>query len=154
MNKKKAGQLIGVLMGLTMSFCLSLIGMVSAGQFSIPGFLKSFVISFLISLLLGLLIPVRKISTSLVRKHGLKPGSLKARLVESLVTTVTYSPVMTLIMVWMAWKQAVSQGARIPFGAMLVKSELISLVAAFLISLVAAPLWTSLVMKRVNSSPE
>ncbi|MBQ1878427.1 MAG: hypothetical protein II161_06400 [Erysipelotrichaceae bacterium] len=154
MNMKKAGQLIGLLMGLTMSFCLSLIGMVSAGQFSVPGFLKSFVISFIISLLLGLLIPVRKISTSLVRKCGLKPGTLKARLMESLVTTLTYSPIMTLIMVWMAWKQATSHGARIPFGPMLLKSEIISLIGAFVISFLAAPLWTSLVMKRVNSSLE
>ncbi|MBQ4251553.1 MAG: hypothetical protein II704_00750 [Erysipelotrichaceae bacterium] len=154
MNMKKAGQLIGLLMGLTMSFCLSLIGMVSAGQFSVPGFLKSFVISFIISLLLGLLIPVRKISTSLVRKCGLKPGTLKARLMESLVTTLTYSPIMTLIMVWMAWKQATSHGARIPFGPMLLKSEIISLIGAFVISFLTAPLWTSLVMKRVNSSLE
>ena len=146
MNMKKAGQLIGVLMGLTMSFCLSLIGMISAGQFSIPGFLKSFVISFLISLLLGQLIPARRISDSLLGKYELKPGTL--------VTTLTYSPVMTLIMVWMAWRQAVSHGARIPFGPMLVKSEFISLIGAFVISFLAAPVWVSLVMKKVNSSPK
>ena len=128
--------------------------MISAGQFSIPGFLKSFVISFLISLLLGQLIPARRISDSLLGKYELKPGTLKARLLESLVTTLTYSPVMTLIMVWMAWRQAVSHGARIPFGPMLVKSEFISLIGAFVISFLAAPVWVSLVMKKVNSSPK
>ncbi len=154
MNMKKAGLLISVLMGLTMSFCLSLIGLLSAGQFTLPGFLKSFLISFAVSLLLGQLIPARRISDSLLRKHDLKPGTLKARGLETLVTTLTYSPVMTLIMVWMAWKQATSHGARIPFGPMLLKSEIISLIGAFVISFLAAPLWTSLVMKRVNSSPE
>ena len=94
---KKAGLLISVLMGLTMSFCLSLIGLLSAGQFTLPGFLKNFLISFAVSLLLGQLIPVRRISDSLLKKHQLKPGTIKARLVESLVTTVTYSPIMTLI---------------------------------------------------------
>ena len=61
---------------------------------------------------------------------------------------------MTLIMVWMAWRQAVSHGARIPFGPMLVKSEFISLIGAFVISFLAAPVWVSLVMKKVNSSPK
>ena len=40
---------MSLLMGITMSFVLSLIGNLSSGMFTVPGFLKSFCISFLIT---------------------------------------------------------------------------------------------------------
>ena len=53
---------MSLLMGITMSFVLSLIGNLSSGMFTVPGFLKSFCISFLISLIIGFIIPIKKIS--------------------------------------------------------------------------------------------
>ena len=150
-DMKIAGMKISLLMGLTMSFCLSLIGMLSSGQFTVPGFLKSFAISFVISTVLGLLLPIKKISTSLCKKHGLAPGSVKGRIVDALITDLLYSPIMTLIMVYMAWKQATSHGARIPFGGMLLKAEIISFVAAFILGYAVAPVYESLIMKEFGT---
>ena len=135
-------------MGGTMSFVLSLIGMLSAGQFTVPGFLKSFLISFAISVVLGMLVPIKKISDGLMKKFDLKPGTLKTRFLEALVADVAYSPVMTFIMVYMAYRQASAHGARIPFGPMLLKSECISFVAAFVLSFIITPLYTKLIFKK------
>ena len=95
---KKAEIKMSLLMGLSMSFVLSLVGMMSAGQFTVPGFLRSFLISFAISMILGLIIPVRRISTAILIKTGIKPGTLKANLLEALVSDLAYSPIMTFIM--------------------------------------------------------
>ena len=61
---------MSLLMGTTMSFVLSLIGNLSSGMFTVPGFLKSFCISFLISLIIGFIIPIKKISDALCEKAG------------------------------------------------------------------------------------
>ena len=145
---KRAEIKMSLLMGGTMSFVLSLIGMLSAGRFTVPGFLKSFLISFAISVALGMLVPIKKISDSLMKKSNLKPGTLKARLLEALVADVAYSPVMTFIMVYMAYRQASAHGAKIAFGPMLLKSECISFLAAFILSFVITPLYTKLVFKK------
>lgn len=151
--EKKIGREIGILMGLSMSFVLSLIGMVSAGQFTVRGFLLSFVISFAISLLIGMVIPMKKISDSVIAGCKARPGSLKARILEALVTDVLFSPLMTFIMVFMAHKNATAHGARIPFGPMLLKAELISFVAAFILGFLLAPVWTGLVLKKNGINP-
>ena len=147
-DMRKAGMKMSLLMEGTMSFVLSLIGMLSAGKFTPAGFLKSFLISFAISLVLGMLVPMKKISDGLIKKFSLKPGTLKARLLEALVSDVVYSPVMTFIMVYMAYSQATAHGAKIPFGPMLLKSECISFVAAFILSFILTPLYTRLVFKK------
>ena len=74
---------MSLLMGTTMSFVLSLIGNLSSGMFTVPGFLKSFCISFLISLIIGFIIPIKKISDALCEKAGARPGTLKARIIAA-----------------------------------------------------------------------
>ena len=83
---KKAEIRMGLMMGAAMSVTLSLIGMLSSGQFTIPGFLLNVAISFVISFVLGLIVPVKRISNSLIEKLGLKRGSLGARLADTLVS--------------------------------------------------------------------
>lgn len=139
---------MSLLMGLSMSCILTLVGMLSAGQFTIPGFLKSFLISFVISMCVGLIIPMKKVSDWVLKKCEARPGTLKARVLEALVSDVLYSPLMTLVMVYLAYRQATSHGARITFGPMLLKSELISFVAAFILSFILMPVFMSLVIKR------
>ena len=145
---KKAGLKMSLLMGATMSFCLSLIGNLSSGNFTLRGFLTSFLISFAISFLLGLLIPMKKISNSLISRYGLEPGSVKARLLEALVCDLSYSPLMTLVMILFAYHQATSHGARIAFLPMLLKAEAISLVAAFILSYLITPIYSRLIFKK------
>ena len=153
MNMKKIGLKMSLLMGLAMSFVLSRIGLLSSGKFTVTDFLKSFVISFVISLIIGLLIPMKKISDWLLNRFNAKPGTMKARIIEALVSDVLYSPLMTFIMVYMAYRRATAHGARIPFGPMLLKSEIISFIAAFILSFVLTPIFLKILMKG-NSAPE
>ena len=148
MDMKKPGQKMSLLMGLSMSCVLTLIGLLTAGKFTIQGFLTGFAVSFVISMIIGLIIPMKKISDSLINRFDLKPGSLKARLLEALVSDVLYSPLMTFIMVYIAWRQATAHGARIPLGPMLLKSEIISFIAAFILSFILTPVFMKIVMKR------
>lgn len=148
MNNKKISREISLLMGLTMSCVLTVVGLVSSGQFTFQKFLISFPLSFIISLIIGLFIPMKEISNTLVRKCHFTSGTLKARLLEALVTDVLFSPLMTFIMVFMAWKQATAHGARIPFGPMLLRAEIISFIAAFVLGYLVTPVITGFVLKR------
>ena len=153
MDMKKIGMKMSLLMGLSMSFVLSRIGLLSSGKFTVGEFLKSFIISFLISMVIGLIIPMKKISDSLLVKFNAKAGTTKARVIEALVSDVLYSPLMTFIMVYMAYRQATSHGAKIPFGPMLLKSEIISFIAAFVLAYVLSPVFLKLLMKG-NGMPQ
>ena len=151
MDMKKAGMIMSLLMGLSMSFLLTMIGLISARQFTFGAFLRSFAISFMVSTLIGLIIPVRKISAAILRKRSAKPQSTEARLLEALVTDICYSPLMTFIMISLAHRQAVAHGAKIPFGPMLLKAEVISFIAAFILNLLITPLFARMVMKNVRA---
>lgn len=148
MDMKKVGHEMSLLMGLSMSFILTIVGMLTAKRFTVPGFIKSFLISFVISMIIGLIIPMKKVSDGVLRKCETKPGTLKARILEALVSDVLYSPLMTLVMVYLAYREATSHGARIPFGLMLLKSEIISFITAFILSFILTPVFMKIVMKR------
>ena len=154
MNNKKISREISLLMALTMSFTLTVVGLVSSGQFTLQKFLISFPLSFLISLVIGMLIPVKEIGEALVSKCHLTKGTLKARLLETLVSNVLFSPLMTFIMVYMAYKQATAHGARIPFGPMLLSAEIISFIAGFILIFVVTPVITGFVLKRNGIGPK
>ena len=147
MDIKKQARTMGLLMGLTMSLTLTLVGLLSSGQFTFKGFIINFLISFTISQLLGLIIPIRKLATSAIQKAKLKLGTIKARLLDALVSDLCYTPIMTFIMVFIAYKQATSHGARIPFGPMILRSECISLIIAFIVIFFISPVLMKLVFK-------
>ena len=148
MDMKKAGCQMSLLMGFSMSCILTLIGLLSAGKFTVIGFLSSLLISFVVSVIIGMIIPMKNISDGLLKKFNLKAGTLKARVLEALVSDVLYSPLMTFVMVYLAYRQAVAHGARISFGPMLLKSEIISFIAAFVLSFVLTPVFMKFVMKK------
>ncbi|MBR2546033.1 MAG: hypothetical protein IKE93_07710 [Erysipelotrichaceae bacterium] len=148
MDMKKAGYKMSLLMGLSMSFILTMVGMLTAGQFTVPGFLKSFLISFVVSMIIGLIIPMRTVSNKVLKKLDARSGTLKARILEALVSDVLYSPLMTLVMVYLAYREATSHGARIPFGPMLLKSEIISFIVAFILSFILTPVFMKTVVKK------
>ena len=64
------------------------------------------------------------------------------------ITNIFYSPIMTFIMVFIAYKQAVSHGAKIPFGPMLLKSEVISFIASFILIFFITPVYQKIVFER------
>ena len=141
---------MGLLMGLSVSFLLSLVGTLSSGAFTIPSFLISFLISFCISTIITKIIPIRKVTSSLTEKLKQKPGILKYRLVETLISDLLMSPLMTFVMVCIAFRQATAHGARISFWPMLLRSEIISFIAAYLALWFLTPLLLKMVLKNTG----
>lgn len=148
MDVRKISQEMSIVMGATMSCVLSLVGLIQSGNFTLVSYLTSVIMSFMLCTIVGLIIPAKKISNSLAARMQLQPGSIRARLLDSLVTTLVYSPLMTFLMVYMAYRQATSHGARINFGHMLLKSELISFAVAFVVSFIISPIYLKLIFKR------
>ena len=153
MNMKKIGITMNILMGVTLSFFLSLMGNLTAeGGFKPVAFLASFAVSTIISLIIGFVIPMRKLETGAVKTMGLTERSLPANLISALISDLIYTPVITLAMIALARKMAMKMSnghADLPpFGVMFVKSLIISLIVAYIIILIATPVYLKLVMKK------
>ena len=125
---RKAGFKMGICMALTLSFVLSFVGTFTSGHFTFPNFLISFVLSTIVSIIIGLIVPIGKVMTTASRKAGLKPGSVGARALESLICDLIYTPLITFLMVFYAYSHAVQNGA--PEG-MLLKMYVTSLFICF-----------------------
>lgn len=147
---KKVGMTVSVFMGVALSFCLSLVGNLlgsrQSGAFSVPGWIISFVISTVISLIIGFLVPMKRISDSIHSKNG-GPRSVKARLIDTLVSDLIYTPIITLAMVFMAYRNAVSGGAQIPFLPMFLSSLVVSLIVAYILIFILMPIFLKLSLK-------
>lgn len=149
---KKIGMQMSILMGVTLSFCLSLVGNLmgarQSGGFSVLGFLISFVVSTIVSLIIGFLVPMKKVNDSVCGKMNLAPGQMSTRLMESLISDLIYTPVMTLLMVFLAYRQAVGHGAQIPFLPMFLSSLVVCLIVGYVLIFIFMPLYMKLVMKK------
>lgn len=144
---KKIGIEMSLLMGVTLSFFLSLTGILSSGKFTVPGFLISFVVSLIISLIIGFLVPMKKVNDSLDARLGLKPHTLKTRLFESLISDLIYTPIITLIMITMAYRNASANGAPVQYVPMLIGGLVLSLIVGYVLIFIFMPLFMKLVMK-------
>ena len=133
-----------LLMGSTLSFCLSLTGLLTSGHFTWMGLLFNFLISFVISCVIGRFYPMHKVSVFLDKKFGLKRGKLSTHLVESFLSDCAYTPVITFVMVFIAWKQATAHGASISFGVMFGFSLLISMITAYILIVILIPVFVRL----------
>ena len=154
---KKIGMTVSICMGITMSFFLSLIGTGMSGHFTVTGWLVSFLISAVVSLLIGFVIPMKKVTEGVCRVLKLKPRSLIARCVESLVSDLIYTPLMTFIMVFLAYKSAISHGApaeSMNLGKMFWGSFGICLAAGFLLIFILMPLFVNIAMKKNGVDPQ
>lgn len=144
-------------MGLSLSFCLSLTGLLSSlgkTEYTVPRFLVSllinFAISFVISMVIGLLVPMKKVNDSLGRKLGLQPGKLGTRLFESLISDLIYTPVITLTMVFIAYKQATSHGAKMPFLPMFLGSLALCFTVGYVLIFFLTPLFMKTALKKAG----
>lgn len=99
--QKKVTRIMNILMGVTMSFCLSLFGTATSGHFTVVSWLISFVVSTLIALIIGFLINQKKLSDSINDKLGIKNKWGRLAL-GSLVSNIIYTPLLTIIMVALA----------------------------------------------------
>lgn len=98
---KKIGRTMSLFMGLVMSFSLSLTGNLLSGHFAIRNFLVSFACSFMLSLLIGFLIPMKPLSDKACEKVNAKPGTIKAKLTSAVLSSLIYTPILTISMVFM-----------------------------------------------------
>lgn len=141
---KKIGRRMSILMGVSLSFCLSLLGNLTSGHFTLPGFLISFAVSTLISLIIGFLVPMKKVGDGLANALHLKPRSLPAHCAESFVSDLIYTPVITLAMVALAWKMATSHGAQMPFLPMFLHSLVLSMIVGYVLIFILMPVFFKL----------
>ncbi|WP_044915166.1 hypothetical protein [Butyrivibrio sp. WCE2006] len=145
------GRQMGIRMGILMSFFMAIIGPLSAGHLTIPGFISGFIISSIISIIIGLIIPVGKVTGAVCKKLKLERGKLLTRIVESLISDIIYTPVMTLAMVAFAYNMAMRQSggmAQNSFLPMFLHSCIICFVVAFFLILIFQPLFMKMLMKK------
>ena len=148
---RKIGRQMAIRMGILMSFCLSLVGILSSGHFTVPGFIISFILSTIISLIIGFIIPIGKVTAILCARMRLQRGAFGTRVFESLVSNTIYTPVMTLVMVAFAYNMAMRQSegmAQIPFVPMFLKSLFICYVVGFFLIFIFQPLLLKQLMKK------
>ena len=150
---QKIGMKMGLLMGLSLSFCLSLYGNLKSGHFTIPAFLVSFLISFVISVIIGVVVPMPKLEAGVCEKLGVNQRSPGGNALTSLISDLIYTPVITLAMTLLAYKQATAHGASIPFLGMFIGSLLISLLIGFVLIILLKPLFLKLVLKSNGITP-
>lgn len=152
MNMKQIGMKMSLLMGVSLSLCLSFTGNLFSGHFTIPGFLTSFLISFLISLIIGFFVPMKKVGDVVTEKAGLTPHTLPARALESLVSDCIYTPFITLCMTTLARYTAIRHGQEMPpLLLMFLKSLLISMIIGYVLIFLVSPVFLKIAMKNSGS---
>ena len=144
---REFGKKMNILMSGTMSVVLSLFGTLTSGQFTWMGFLSSVVISFIVAFLIGLLIPSKKITADFDQKHGIDPNSTKGRLVNTLISDLIYTPILTLVMVFVAWR---GTGGAAPFLPMFFSSLIKMLIVAYILIWFVEPVLVKIAMKGTD----
>ncbi len=146
-NMKKVGMRIGMMMGAVLSFFQALAGLLSAGHFTLPAFLSSFVVSMLVSWGISCLVPVHRLSRGASRKCGFAPGTLKARLVETLVSDLIFTPVMCFFNIFLAWRNASAHGAPARLLPMYLRALPLSLALGYVLVFIFTPICVRLAVK-------
>ena len=95
---KKIGLIMNVLMGVSLSFVLSLTGLIASSHFQVRAWLLSFFLSFVLSLLIGFFVPVRKIALSLCKKLNLSERTLASHCADSFVSDSVVVSVSLLVL--------------------------------------------------------
>ena len=159
LRMKRIGRRISILMGITLSLCLSLVGNLFLAEdgFKFGDFILGLCISLTISLLIGFIVPMKKVNDSVDRTFKLRPGSMAANAVEALVSDLIYTPIITLVMTLVAWKMATSHNpqADIPYLPMFLKSLAVCMAVGYVLIFIFAPLYTRLVVgkRRMPAGP-
>ena len=131
MDMKKVGRKMSMLMGITLSFCMSLIGNITSGNFKVPALVTSFLV-----------------------RLGLEEHSLGARCIESLVADLIFTPVMTVAMVSFAYMMAKKHDEAMPYVPALLRSLGIGLVLGFMLAFVLTPVYLKIAMKGAGPDRE
>lgn len=125
---KKRAMLYGLLMSIFISLFLSLYGLCSAGQFTVPKWLVSFALSAVISIIWGFIIPMKKISMAIDKAM---PNRIVAFFINALVSDIIYTPLITAIMIYLAARKA-----PVPFSVLYLKSIPACFIVCFFVILI------------------
>ncbi len=148
---KNIGREMGIRMGILMSFCLALTGTLSSGHFTPVGFIFSFIVSAIISILIGFVVPVGKITGDVCRKAGFEQGTIKERLLSSLISNLIYTPLMTFVMVLLAYTMVMKQSggmAQLSFLPMFLHSLVICFIVGYILIFIFQPLFMKQLLKK------
>lgn len=148
--KKAVGRKMTLFLGLILSFFQPLVGQLTSGHFTIPGYLLSFAISAVIGLAIGFLVPIGRITRAASAKAKLPKGSLKARLLETMVSNLIFSPILSFVNVFLAYRNASAHApaGTVKFLPMYLPSLGIGLVLGFILVFIFQPLCLKWALKR------
>ena len=158
---KKVGRTVSIYMAFAMSACLSIVGVVTgnignimSGQAKpmqlVISILFSFVVSLIISLIIGFIVPIGKVSQSATK--NMKEGPAK-HCMESLISDLIYTPVITLAMTWFAYVSVMkrSQGmADLHFPTMFLGSLVICMIVGFILIYILMPIFLKKALKKAG----
>ena len=144
---KKIKLHMSLMMGITLSACLSFVGTFTSGSFTPVAFIVSFLESLVISLIIGYFVPMKQLEDKACEKAGITDKPLACRALGSLISDLIYTPVITTAMVTMAYFKI--QGGKPPYIIMWGKSMLISLLVAYLIVFLVAQNYMKFIMKSI-----
>ena len=161
---KKISRQMSIRMGLTLSFFLSVTGVLTGnarniadGTASFPqlliSILSGFVVSLIISLIIGELVPVGKVTESATR--NMKPGFAK-RCVESLISDLIYTPVITLAMVSFSYIMVMRRShgqADLHFLPMFLSSLAVCMIVGFILIFIFTPVYMKSVLRKNGIQP-
>lgn len=149
---KNIGKDMNIAMGIVLSYCLTLTGMLTSGQhFEGVEFVISFAVSTVVSILIGIFVPMRPLTEKVC--GGMQPGTLKRRCIEALIADLIYSPIMTLLMISLAYWNNHRMGGQMPFLPPFIKGLIISLIVGFILSFIFMPLFLRQLLRERGITP-
>ncbi len=144
----KVGKQMNIYMGVTLSLCLSLAGTLTSGHFTVSGLIIGFVVGTVISIALGYLIPIKKITDTVCEKMEVEENTGAGRCISALVSDVLFTPIITLVMVILAYVNTVSHGGSMPFVPAFIKSFVVCFAVGYAVIFLVTPLFLRLAIRN------
>jgi len=142
---------MNICMGIAMSFVLTLVGSLSSGHFRFQSFIMSLLLSSVISIMLGFVIPVGKINRSINEKFGTGGHGIKARIINSLIADIIYTPILTYIMVGFSliiMTKNIDVEVEVPFFSTFWKSLKLCFLVGFVVVFLIQPVIFKWLMRK------
>lgn len=150
---RSIGIKMNILMGVTVSLILSLVGTMTGGHFTVGSWLISFGISLVISLIIGFVVPMKRLGDMACGKCKVNPESLKGTLISGVISDIIYTPIITITMVNVMLGNAAKHapaGAVPTVSKVLPGSLLITLLVGYIVIVVFQPLYLKMLIKKIK----